>query len=268
MTSLIHSTAIIQDGATVGANVHIGPYCIVGPKVILGDNAVLKSHVVIDGRTTVGSNTTIHSFASIGNVPQDLKYNNEDTELIIGKNNVIREYANINIGTVGGGGKTIVGDNCLIMVGVHIAHDCIVGNNVILANHVTFGGHVIAQDYAVVGGLTAVHQFVRIGMHSMVGGASGVRQDVLPYSTVVGNPAKIEGINILGLRRRGFSKEEIANISSAMQVLFMQNHNIDAAIEEIKNTYNASQGAQKIIEFASFKSSRGLCRPEKLYEQN
>ena len=261
----IHPTAIIDSNAILGANVKIGPYCIVGPKVNLHDNVELKSHVVVEGRTTVGEGTIIHQFASIGNVPQDLKYTGEDSELVIGKNNVIREYANLNIGTAGGGSKTAVGDNCLIMVGVHVAHDCVIGNNVILANHVTFGGHVVVEDHVVIGGLTAVHQFVRIGVHAMIGGASGVRQDVCPYTLALGNPAKVEGLNVIGLRRRGFTKEDISTIERVFTILFDGSMPIEQLISKINAQYASHKAIEVLLHFLRIPSSRGLCKPEKTH---
>ena len=201
----IHPTAIVEPGARLGEGVVIGPYCCVGGKVELGDGVRLHSHVVVAGKTTIGPNTQIYPFASIGHPPQDLKYKGEESELVIGANNVIREHATMNPGTAGGGLITRIGDNCLFMVGAHVAHDCDIASNVILANNATLAGHVAVDEFAILGGLSAIHQFCRIGRHAMIGGMSGVENDVIPYGSVTGNRARLEGLNIVGLRRRGFS---------------------------------------------------------------
>ena len=206
----IHSTAIIEHGARLGEGAVIGPYCCVGGMVEFGDGVRLHSHVVVAGKTTIGPNTHVYPFASIGHPPQDLKYKGEESELVIGANNVIREHVTMNPGTTGGGMITRIGNNCLFMVGAHVAHDCDVANHVILANNATLAGHVTVDDFAILGGLSAVHQFCRIGRHAMIGGMSGVENDVIPYGSVTGNRARLEGLNIVGLRRRGFSRSEVA----------------------------------------------------------
>ena len=230
MSSNIHPTAIIEDGAQVHATAQIGPYCVVGPNVTLEENVVLRSHVNIEGHTTVGAGTEIYPFASIGSPPQDLKFGGENSRLIIGKNNVIREHVTMNPGTEHGGMETRVGDNCLFMMASHVAHDCQVGNNVILANNATLAGHVHVGDFVIIGGLSAVHQFIRIGDHAIIGGMSGVESDVIPYGRVKGERASLAGLNLIGLERRGFDKGEVRNIQRAYNQLFGDEGTFDQRI--------------------------------------
>ena len=203
----IHQTAIVHPKAKIGQNVKIGPYCIVGENVTLGDCVNLHSHVHIEGITCIGENTTIFPFAAIGFPPQDLKYNGEKSSVLIGKNNTIREHVTIHSGTKLGRMETVTGDSCLFMVGSHIAHDCIVGNNVVMANNATLAGHVVIEDNVIIGGLAAVHQFVRIGRYSIIGGVSAVVNDVIPYASVAGDRAKLLGVNTRGLRRTWFQQQ-------------------------------------------------------------
>ena len=228
----IHPTAIVAPGATLAQDVVIGPYCIVGENVALDVGVMLLSHVVVDGRTTVGAGTRIFPFASIGLEPQDLKYRGEQSVLVIGRNNRIREYVTMNPGTAGGGMVTRVGDDCLFMVGVHIAHDCQIANHVIMANNATLGGHVVIDDYAVLGGLCAIHQHVRIGRHAMIGGMSGVERDVIPYGQVMGDRARLCGLNIIGMQRRGFSRDDIQGLRNAYQVLFSSDGTLSDRVNE------------------------------------
>ena len=211
----IHPTAIVEAGATLGDDVSVGPFSVIGPEVELGAGAVVEAHVVIGGRTRIGPRTHIFPFASIGLKPQDLKYKGETSELVIGADNQIREHVTMNPGTEGGGLVTRVGNNCLFMVGAHVAHDCQVGNNVIMANNATLAGHVMVGDNAIIGGLSAVHQFVRIGRHAMVGGMSGVEQDVIPFGSVMGDRAHLQGLNLVGLKRHGFEREDIHTLRNA-----------------------------------------------------
>ena len=204
--------SIISDDASLGKNIEIGPFCSIGSNVKIENNCKLHSHVNIDGDVEIGENTEIFPFCSIGTIPQDLKYRGEKTKVKIGSNCKIREYVTINLGTNGGGGTTSIGNNCLLMVGTHIAHDCRVGDNVIFANHSTLAGHVVIENNVVVGALSAIHQFSRIGEGAMIGGMSGVTADVVPYSTVMGNRAILSGLNIIGLKRREISKNEIAEL--------------------------------------------------------
>ncbi|MGH7030890.1 MAG: acyl-ACP--UDP-N-acetylglucosamine O-acyltransferase, partial [Stellaceae bacterium] len=216
----IHPTAIIAPGASLARDVVIGPFCVVGEDVALGRGVVLGAHVVVGGHTTIGAGTRIFPFASIGLEPQDLKYRGEESSLIIGRGNTIREYVTMNPGTTGGGMVSRIGDGCLFMVGAHIAHDCQIADHVIMANNASLAGHVVIEDYAVLGGLCGVHQFVRIGKHAMIGGMSAVDRDVIPYGQVIGNRARLTGLNIIGMQRRGFTREDIQGLRNAYQLLF------------------------------------------------
>lgn len=263
MASNIHPTAIISTGAELGANVAVGPYCIVGPQVRLGDGVKLHSHVVLDGITSIGDGTEIFPFASIGLRSQDKKYEGEASELIVGKNNVIREHVTMNPGTKGGGMKTIVGDNGLFMVASHIAHDCIIGNNVIMANNATLGGHVHVGDFAVIGGLAAVHQFVRIGAYAVIGGMSGVESDVIPFGRVKGERAFLAGLNLIGLERQGFSKDQIKTLQRAFYHLFSDDGTFDQRVESVASEFSGEQLVMDIVEFARGKTRFPLCQPSR-----
>ena len=257
----IHSTAVVGDGASIGDGVAIGPYCVVGPDVAIADGVRLVSHVVVAGRTTIGPNTHIYPFASIGTPPQDMKYKGEPSTLEIGANNIIREQVTMNPGTAGGGMVTRVGNNCLFMVGAHVAHDCIIGNHVILANNATLGGHVSIGDYAILGGLAAVHQFCRVGRHAMVGGMSGVEQDVIPYGSVIGNRARLAGLNVVGLKRRGFSRAEVATLRKAYRLLFAEEGSMAERLNDATEMYKESQAVMEIVDFIRGESSRSICQP-------
>ena len=258
----IHPTAIVAPGAMLAQDVVIGPYCIVGEQVTLGSGVTLRSHVVVDGRTTIGAGTRIFPFASIGLEPQDLKYRGEESTLIIGRNNRIREYVTINPGTAGGGMVTRVGDNCLFMVGAHIAHDCRIANHVIMANNVTLAGHVTIDDYAVLGGLCAIHQYVRIGRHAMIGGMSGVERDVIPYGQVMGDRARLCGLNIVGMQRRGFSREDIQALRNAYQFLFSSDGTLSDRITEAAERFAGVTPVDHILNFIRADSSRAICQPK------
>jgi len=257
----IHPTAIIEEGAEIGAGSFIGPYCVVGPNAILGENCTLKAHVCVDGHTTIGADTVIFPFASIGSAPQDLKYDGEKTELIIGKNNTIREHVTMNPGTITGNVKTVVGDNGLFMVGVHIAHDCVIGNNVIMANNATLGGHVTVGDRALIGGLAAVHQFVRIGSFAVIGGMSGVESDVIPFGRVKGERATLAGLNLVGLERGGFEKSQIKQIQKAVNMIFNGDGNLDERIQRVSEDYKGDDLIMSLVTFAREKERFGLCQP-------
>lgn len=257
----IHPTAIIDPGATLGDRVVIGPYCHVGSDVAIGDGGRLHSHVVVAGRTTIGANTHIYPFASIGHQPQDLKYSGEPSELVIGANNIIREHVTMNPGTEGGGMITRVGNNCLFMMSAHVAHDCILGNHVILANNATLGGHVQVADYVILGGLSAVHQFCRIGQHAMVGGTSGVEQDVIPYGSVQGNRARLAGLNIVGLKRRGFSRSDITALRKAYRLMFAEEGTMSERIQDVADMYKDHEAVMDIVDFIRSDSTRAVCRP-------
>ncbi len=257
----IHPTAIVDDAADIGENVFIGPYCCVGPDVALAEGVRLLSHVVVDGRTTVGPNTHIYPFASIGHQPQDLKYQGEPSVLEIGANNIIREQVTMNPGTEGGGMTTRVGNNGLFMVGSHVTHDCRIGNHVIMANNATLAGHVTIDDYAILGGLSAVHQFVRIGCHAMVGGMTGVEQDVIPYGSVIGNRARLAGLNIVGLKRRGFERGEIQTLRKAYRLLFAEEGSLAERIRDTAEIYKDNDVVMEIVDFIRGESSRSICQP-------
>lgn len=262
MQQSIHPSAVVDPKAVIGANVQIGPFCVVGPNVKLGDNVELKSHVVIDGHTTIGDGTIVFPFASLGHAPQDLKYKGEASELIIGKNNKIREHVTMNPGTETGAMKTVVGDNCLFMASSHVAHDCVVGNNVILANNATLAGHVEVGDFAIIGGLAAVHQFVRIGSHAMIGGMSGVEYDVIPFGLVKGERAHLAGLNYVGLERRGFNKEQIQNLMKAFKGLFSASGTLAERVDTIANDYQSEEIVMRMIEFIRHRENRSVLQPK------
>ena len=255
----IHPTAIIAPGAEIGRGVIIGPFSSVGAKVQIGDGTEIGSHVVIDGRVTIGKKNLISSFASVGSRPQDLKFRGEETELIIGDNNMFREYSNLSLGTEGGGGKTVIGDDNLFMVSTHVAHDCIVANHVIAANCVALGGHVIGGDRAVLGGLSAVHQFCRIGQYSMIAGGAMVTQDVVPYGMVQGDRARITGLNVVGIRRLGLKNDGLQCIKSMYHLVFDSSLTLEDAMARIVSEVADSEHRQVWLDFLK-KSDRGVCR--------
>lgn len=258
----IHPTAIVDPAAEIGEGVEIGPYSVIGPSVKLGAGCVLLSHVVVDGNTEIGPNTRIYPFASIGHQPQDMKYKGEPSRLVIGANNILREHVTMNPGTEGGGMLTSVGNNCLFMVGAHVAHDCQVGNHVIMANNATLAGHVVIEDFAILGGLSAIHQFCRIGKHAMVGGMSGVENDVIPYGSVMGDRARLSGLNIVGLKRRGFSRADISALRKAYRLMFAQEGTMVERIGDVLETYSGHEAVMEIIDFIRSDSSRAICQPK------
>lgn len=257
---MIHKSAIIGKGAKIGTNVAIGPYCIIGEKVIIGDNVEIKSHVVIEGRVTIGEGTIIYPFASLC-YPQTLKYRGEDSEIIIGKNNTIREYVTIQHGTQDGVMRTVIGDNCLFMVGVHIAHNCLIGNNVVFANYVSLAGHVEVGDFAILGGLSAVHQFVRVGPHTMVGGVSAVVRDLIPYGLATSDRAHLEGLNLVGMNRRGFDRRQSLEASRVIKEIFSEDteHIFKKRIVAAQEKYPANKVLQEILEFILADTNRSFC---------
>jgi len=258
----IHPTAIIDPKAQLGKNVKVGPFCCVGPDVVLGDGVQLISHVVIDCRTHIGAQTVIYPFASIQRT-QDLKYKGEPSQLMIGENNTIREHVTLQPGTEGGGMVTTIGNNNLLMVGSHVAHDCQIGNHVVLSNGATLGGHVYIGDYAILGGLSAVHQFVRIGAHAIIGGMSGVERDVIPYGHVKGDRARLSGLNLIGLKRRGFPAETVQALRDVYQDLFeVTTHPLAERIEKVVSKYGKNQDVMQLIGFIRHESSRSLCLPQ------
>jgi len=258
----LHPTAIVAPEAILAEDVIVGPYCIVGEDVTLAAGVTLGSHAVIDGRTIIGDGTRVFPFASIGLEPQDLKYRGEQSELVIGRNNTIREYVTMNPGTAGGGMVTRVGDNCLFMVGAHVAHDCQIANHVIMANNATLAGHVVVEEYAVLGGLCAIHQYVRIGKHAMIGGMSGVERDVIPYGQVMGERARLYGLNIIGMQRRGFSREDIQGLRNAYQFLFSSDGTLSDRVTEAAERFTGIGPVDDIIDFIRADSSRAICQPK------
>jgi len=258
----IHPTAVVEPGARLAESVRVGPYCVVGPDVELRDGVELVSHVVVAGRTVVGGETRIFPFASIGHQPQDLKFHGEKSRLEIGRRNVVREHVTMNPGTTGGGMVTRIGDGCLFMVGAHVAHDCRLGDNVIMANNATLAGHVAIGDFAILGGLSAVHQFVRIGKHAMIGGVTGVERDVIPYGQVVGDRARLVGLNIVGMQRRGFSREQVQALRTAYQMLFGEAGTLAERVDEVARQFIDVEPVRDVVEFIRADSQRGLCRPQ------
>lgn len=261
---MIHATAIIDPSVKLASDVQVGPYCIISGNVEIGAGSVLHSHVVISGDTKIGKNNTFFPFCTVGVRPQDLKFKGEESRTEIGDNNTIREHVTIHSGTEGGGHVTKIGNNCLLMVGVHIAHDCLVGNHVILANNATLAGHVHVGDHAVLGGLSAVHQFARIGAHAMIGGLSGIEGDVVPYGNAFGERAHLEGLNLNGLKRRGFSREEIQSLRAAFRTLFAsENSTFESRVKETAEQFSDNKVVMEIIEFIKQDSSRSICQPKK-----
>ena len=256
---MIHKTAIVDTKAKIGKNVQIGPYSVIGPNVEIGENTIIQSHVNISGNTKIGRENKIYPFVSI-NDPQDLKYNGESTNLIIGDNNKIREYVTINPGTVTGGGKTFIGNNCLFMIASHIAHDCKVGNNVIIAHNVPLGGHVVIEDNVVIGGNSAVQQFTRIGKMAMIGGMTGVLHDVIPYGLSSGNSNSLQGLNLIGLRRAKFENKDILGLSDAYKEIFATK-NIIENISKLNRSHQDNQLIKNVIEFITKDKKRSICTP-------
>ncbi len=257
----VHTSAVIEDGATLGENARVGPFCVVGSEVALGDGVELVSNVVVAGRTKIGANTRVYPFASIGHPPQDLKYKGEASQLMIGCNNVIREHVTINPGTDGGGLLTSIGNNCLFMVGAHVAHDCRISDHVILVNNATLAGHVVVDEWAIVGGLSAVHQFVRIGRHAMIGGMSGVENDVIPYGSVLGNRAHLSSLNIVGLKRRGFSRDVIHDLRKAYRLIFAPEGTLSERLDDVYDLFVDNEPVMEIVDFIRADSSRAICQP-------
>ncbi|MEZ5669204.1 MAG: acyl-ACP--UDP-N-acetylglucosamine O-acyltransferase [Alphaproteobacteria bacterium] len=258
----IHPTAIIDPRARLGAGVRVGPYCIVDGDVELGDRVRLHSHVVVTGRTRVGADTEIYPFSSIGHRPQDLKYRGEESRLEIGAGTTIREHVTMNPGTEGGGMLTRVGDRCLIMATCHVAHDCLIGNHVIMANNATLGGHVVIEDYAIIGGMSAVQQFVRIGRNAMIGGMSGVEQDVIPYGTVMGDRARLSGLNLIGAKRHNMAREDINALRAAYRTLFDDGATLEERVAEVEAAFADNAPVRAIVEFIRAGKSRPICRPQ------
>ena len=257
---MIHKTAIVDSKAKISSSVNIGPYCVIGPNVEINENVKIHSHVNISGNTKIGKGNKIYPFASIGNDPQDLKYNGEETKLIIGDNNKIREYVTINPGTKGGGGLTKIGNDCLFMISSHVAHDCQVGNNVIIANNVPLGGHAIIEDNVVIGGNSAVQQFTRIGKMAMVGGMTGVLHDVIPYGLSIGNRNYLQGLNLIGLRRANFSNKDILGLTEAYKEIFATK-NLSDNLSKLNGEFKENTLVKDVIKFITKDKKRSICTP-------
>ena len=257
---MIHKTAIINPKAKISKNVEIGPYTIIGPNVEIEDGVSIQSHVNITGYTKIGKNNKIYPFASIGNDPQDLKYKGEKTELLIGENNVIREYVTINPGTIGGGGITKIGDNSLFMIGAHIAHDCVIGNSVVIANSAAIAGHAEINDHVVIGGNCGVQQYTRIGRMAMIGGMTGVSRDVIPYGLSTGNRNFLNGINIVGLRRSKVSNKDIIGLTDAYKVIFKTN-SLNDNLNKLNGEFKENNLVKEVVEFINKDKKRAICTP-------
>lgn len=257
----IHPTAIVEDGAALGKGVSIGPYCRVGAKAKLRDGVVLQSHVVVEGRTEIGPRTVVYPFAVLGGPPQHLAYRGEETMLIVGADNVIREHATMNCGTVEGGGVTRVGAGGMFMTGAHIAHDCQVGDKVILANCAAIGGHVILEDHVFLGGLSAVHQRARIGAYAFVGGCAAVNGDIIPYGSAFGNHAYLAGLNLIGLKRRGAPREVINDLRAAYSLLFSGEGAFQERVSAVETRFASRPEVMSIIAFVKGGAERALVTP-------
>jgi UDP-N-acetylglucosamine acyltransferase len=255
----IHETALVDRRAEIDSDVEIGPYSLIGKHVRLGKGCRIKSHVVIEGRTTLGAGNTVFQFATVGSVPQDLKYKGEPSELIIGDRNTIREFVSLNPGTTGGGMATRVGDSNLLMMYCHIAHDCILGSHNIIANGATLGGHVVIEDYVIVGGLVGIHQFTKVGRGAILGAGSMVSKDVPPYCNATGDRARLHGLNLEGLKRRRFEREKIEALKKAYRIMFRSKLTAGAAIVKIRRELSGYAEAQQLATFVE-NSQRGVCR--------
>ena len=257
----IHPTAIIDPKAELADDVEVGPYTCVGPGVRLAAGVRLEAHVVVAGRTSIGEGTQVYPFACLGQRPQHLKYRGEETKLVIGRHNQIREHVTMHPGTAAGTGVTRIGDHCLFMSAIHVAHDCEVGDHVIMASNATLGGHVQIQDYTFLGGMCAVHQFVRIGRYAMVGGMSAVEDDLIPYGLVYGNRAVLSGLNIVGLKRHNFSREEVQSLRSAYRLLFAPEGTFAERLEDVAARYTDQPRVMEIVGVIRSASACGLCQP-------
>lgn len=263
MSTAVHASAIVDPKAQLADGVMVGPFCTVGPNVKLGAGTRLISHVVVDGHTEIGEDNTIYPFVMLGGPPQHTAYKGEPTQLVIGDRNLIREHATMNTGTVGGGGVTRVGSDGLYMIESHVGHDCVVGDQVILTKQATLGGHCEIADFVIVGGLAAVHQRTRVGRHAMIGGLAAVVKDVIPYGSVWGNHAHLEGLNLLGLKRRGFSRETINTMRAAYRMLFADEGTFQERLDDTIENYSDCAEVMEIIDFIRADASRPLCLPER-----
>ena len=259
--NLIHPSAVVEHGAALGEGVEIGPFCHIGAHVKLGDGVKLISHVAVSGETEIGARTRIFPFASIGHEPQDLKYKGERTTLTVGADCLIRESVTMNPGTQGGGGETIVGDHCAFLAGSHVAHDCRIGTGVVLSNNVMLAGHCRVGDYAILGGGAAAHQFVRIGAHAFVGGLTGLTEDLIPFGVAVGDRAKLAGINVVGMKRRGFTLDDVQGVRRAYKALFAEEGTLQGRIEAVAREFAENTAVQMIVAFLRENGERGVTTP-------
>ena len=257
----IHPTALVDPKADVAPSAKVGPYCVVGPNVVLGEGVVLHSHVVVEGRTSVGARTEIYPFASIGHQPQDLKYKGEPSTLEIGTDNLIREHVTMNPGTEGGGMVTRVGNHCAFLTASHVGHDSIVGNHVVFSNNVMLAGHCKIDDYVIFGGGAALHQFGRVGKHAFIGGMSAVGNDVIPYGLVIGNRAHLVGLNLVGLRRRGFTRDQMQSMREAYNLLFAEGGTLRDRVEAVAGRFGDKPEVMEIVDFIRTEADRAICMP-------
>lgn len=261
MTVSIHPGAVVESGARLGTGVEIGPFCHVGPQVVLGDGVRLVSHVSVAGDTEIGARTRIYPFAAIGHPPQDLKYRGEPVRLRVGEDCLIREGVTMNPGTEGGGSETIVGPRCVFLANAHVAHDCRLGEGIILSNNVMLAGHCQIGDSVIISGGAAAHQFVRIGAHAFIGGLAGVEHDVIPFGMALGNRASLAGLNVVGLKRRGFSHEEIHELRRAYKQLFESKGSLRERVEDLASAYPDQPAVQQIVAFLREGGDRQVCVP-------
>jgi UDP-N-acetylglucosamine acyltransferase len=258
----IHPSAIVAHGAELGPGVQVGPFCTVGQDVVIEAGAKLVSHVVVEGHTRIGENAELYPFCTVGLAPQDMKYKGEPTRCEIGARTLVREHCTIHRGTATGVGTTRVGSDCMLMAVVHVAHDCQIGDHVIIANNAVMGGHVHIADHAVIGGAAAIHQFVRIGRAAMIGGVSGVEGDVIPFGSVIGNRARLAGLNVIGLKRRGFNKEQIGRLHGFFRDLFKHEGVFAHRLVAARAKYAGDELVEEVLAFIDTPSHRGLIRAE------
>ena len=257
----IHKTAIVEDGARIGEGVRIGPYSIIERDVVLEDGVVVHSHVVVSGHTTIGAGSQLYPFSAVGGPPQDTSYKGEPTTVIVGPNCIIREHATINRGTARGRGETRLGANCFMMVASHVAHDCIVHDRVVLVNNATLGGHVEVGEHAILGGLAAIQQHCRIGAHAFIGGLSGVNSDVIPFASAIGERAELGGLNVVGLKRRGFDRPTIHALRAAYQAIFNGGGTRAERVGRVAEKYPGVRPVMMMVEFIRKSGDRPLCSP-------
>jgi UDP-N-acetylglucosamine acyltransferase len=261
MALAVHPLAAVDAEAILGEGVEVGPFAVIGPRVKLGHSVKVHPHAVITGRTEMGDGCEIYPFAAVGGAPQDKKYKGEDSQLVVGRNTIIREHVTMNGGTAGGDGVTRVGSHGLFLAGAHVAHDCQIGDHVILVNNATLAGHVTVENHAILSGLSAVHQWVRIGAFAFVGGMSGVENDVIPFGMVLGNRAALAGLNIVGLKRQGFDREQIHTLRKAYRLLFSQEGTLQERLDDVDKMFPAETAVQRIVAFMRAKADRSFCLP-------